>query len=66
MQAYKILSLKIEYEKYVGNTKYYKAVFEKRIEFFVQKVFSNNYLYDNIYLVLKTTYNGKEDDIIEI
>ena len=33
---------------------------------FYEKVFSNVNQYDNIYLVLNTTYNGKEDDIIEI
>ena len=38
---------------------------EKRTEFF-EKDFSNRYGYDKINVVLKTTYYGKEDDIIEL
>lgn len=37
---------------------------EKKNRVFEEKAFSNGNLYDNIYLVFITTYNGKEDDII--
>ncbi len=37
---------------------------EKKNRVFAEKAFSKKNLYDNIYLVFITTYNGKEDDII--
>ena len=52
-----------EFEKHLNHI---NKQIEKKEQSFWEKGFSKGKQYDKIYLVFETTYNGKEDDIIEL